>query len=87
MTEWSDYLVLDIFTELAFGKSFETKEPGDNPKKAVPHTVVQYLKFMYPVSQNKYDFLVVFLLTTAIRIDHVVSFPRSMDLAETKGAG
>lgn len=49
MTEWSDYLVLDILTELAFGQSFETKEPEKNLKKTIPHSVVRYLKLMYPV--------------------------------------
>lgn len=53
MTEWSDYLILDILTELSFGKSFETKEPGENLKKGIPHSVVRYLKLMYPVSQQK----------------------------------
>ncbi|MCJ1405164.1 hypothetical protein MMC11_008390 [Xylographa trunciseda] len=49
MTEWSDYLILDILTELSFGKSFETKEPAANPGKSIPHSVVRYLKFMYPI--------------------------------------
>jgi cytochrome P450 len=58
-TEWSasvdlsermDQLVFDIMGDLSFGKSFNTKEPGDNPLKEVPHTIVQYLKFYYPVS-------------------------------------
>ena len=53
MTEWSDYLILDILTELSFGKSFDTKEPGENLKKWVPHDVVRYLKFMYPVRPQK----------------------------------
>ena len=53
MTEWSDYLVLDILTELAFGQSFETKEPGENPKKTIPQSVVRYLSFMYPVSERQ----------------------------------
>ena len=50
MTQWSDYLILDILTELSFGKSFETKEPGENLKKGILHSVVRYLKLMYPVS-------------------------------------
>lgn len=52
MTDWSDRLILDILTELSFGKSFETKEPGDDPKKTIPHNVVRYLSFMYPVSTS-----------------------------------
>jgi len=54
MTEWSDYLILDILTELSFGESFETKEPGENPKKTIPHSIVRYLKLMYPVSPSIY---------------------------------
>ena len=49
-TEWADYLILDILTELSFGKSFETKEPGENLKNWIPHSVVRCLKLMYPVS-------------------------------------
>lgn len=60
MTEWSDYLILDILTELSFGKSFETKEPGENPKKEFPHSVLRYLKLMYPVSQQKDEITGVF---------------------------
>ena len=52
MTEWSDHLILDILTELSFGKSFETKEPGDDPKKTIPHSIVRYLSLMYPVSTS-----------------------------------
>jgi cytochrome P450 len=57
-TEWSasmdlseklDHLVFDIMGDLCFGRSFRTKEPGDNPLKEVPHNIIQYLKFYYPV--------------------------------------
>lgn len=58
-TEWSasvdlgekvDHLVFDIMGDLSFGKSFNIKEPGDNPLREVPHNIAQYLKFYYPVS-------------------------------------
>lgn len=58
-TEWSasvdlgeevDHLVFDIMGDLCFGRSFNIKEPGDNPLREVPHNIAQYLKFYYPVS-------------------------------------
>jgi cytochrome P450 len=53
--EWVDYLVLDILGDLAFGRSPETKEPQDNPLKAVPHGISQSLKFINPVRLNSID--------------------------------
>jgi hypothetical protein len=47
---WVDYLVFDILGELCFGRSFETKEPGENNLKGIPHGMTMFLKFMYPVS-------------------------------------
>lgn len=58
-TEWSasvdlgakmDFLVFDIMGDLCFGRSFNTKEPGTNPLKEVPHNIIKYLQFYYPVS-------------------------------------
>lgn len=58
-TEWStpvdftakvDALIFDIMGDLSFGKSFGIKEPGDNPLRAVPHYIVEYMRFYYPVS-------------------------------------
>jgi cytochrome P450 len=58
-TEWSapldlseriDALIFDIMGDLAFGKSFDIKEPGDNPLKVIPHSIAAYMKFYYPVS-------------------------------------
>lgn len=45
-----DNLTFDIMGDLTFGKSFEFKEPGDNPMKAIPHTITEYMRFYYPVS-------------------------------------
>ena len=47
--DWADCLVFDILGDLCFGKSFEIKEPGENPLKTVPHTITNYLLIMYPV--------------------------------------
>jgi cytochrome P450 len=52
MAEWSDYLVFDILGDLCFGKSFEIKEPGDNPLRVVPHAIATALKFYYPVGHS-----------------------------------
>lgn len=58
-TEWSasvnlgekmDHLVFDIMGDLCFGRSFNIKEPGDNPLREVPHNIIKYLQFYYPVS-------------------------------------
>jgi hypothetical protein len=60
-TEWSgslnlgeklDHLVFDIMGDLSFGRSFNIKEPGANPLREVPHNIIQYLKFYYPVGTN-----------------------------------
>ena len=51
MTEWTDYLMFDIVGDLAFGADFGTKEPdGDVKLKSIPHRIVEYVTFMYPVS-------------------------------------
>lgn len=64
-TEWSgsvdlgermDHLVFDIMGDLSFGRSFNIKEPGDNPLREVPQNIVQYLKFYYPVSISIFSF-------------------------------
>lgn len=50
MSEWSNYLVFDILGDLCFGKSLETKEPGENELKAIPGFMVAGLIFFYRVS-------------------------------------
>ncbi|KAL8735400.1 MAG: hypothetical protein Q9166_000945 [cf. Caloplaca sp. 2 TL-2023] len=52
LTNWSDCLVFDILGDLCFGKSFGIKEPGDNPFKAMPDTIISYMKFWHPVSKS-----------------------------------
>lgn len=58
-TEWSasvnlgqkmDYLVFDIMGDICFGRSFNVKEPGENTLREVPHNIIKYLEFFYPVS-------------------------------------
>ncbi|KAH9902238.1 benzoate 4-monooxygenase cytochrome P450 [Xylariomycetidae sp. FL2044] len=69
-TEWSasmdfshkiDHLAFDIMGELAFGRSFNTKEPGENPLKEVPNTTIQYFKFYYPMCHSPLLSLIIWL--------------------------
>ncbi|KAG9237994.1 benzoate 4-monooxygenase cytochrome P450 [Amylocarpus encephaloides] len=47
-----DHLTFDIMGDLSFGRSMDTKEPGSNPFKAIPHIIADYLQFMYPISNS-----------------------------------
>lgn len=49
-TDLIGFLVFDILGDLAFGRSFESKEPGDNPLKTIPENIASSLKILYPVS-------------------------------------
>ncbi|KAI1114134.1 benzoate 4-monooxygenase cytochrome P450 [Nemania sp. NC0429] len=60
-TEWStsvdlgeqvDHLVFDIMGDICFGRSFNIKEPGDNPLREVPHNITHYLKFYYSMCRS-----------------------------------
>lgn len=50
-SDLADYLVFDIMGDLSFGTSFGLKEPGENPLRHMPHTIAEYMKFLYPVSR------------------------------------
>ena len=50
ITKWSDWLVFDILGELCFGRSFEIKEPNENPLRTIPEAINAYMNFVYPVS-------------------------------------
>ncbi|KAI9788795.1 MAG: hypothetical protein M1816_006576 [Peltula sp. TS41687] len=52
LAEWSDSLVFDILGDLCFGRSFEIKEPGENPLKTIPHTIHKYLRLTYPMTRS-----------------------------------
>ncbi|KAI1172232.1 benzoate 4-monooxygenase cytochrome P450 [Nemania sp. FL0916] len=69
-TEWSDsvelsesidHLVFDIMGDLSFGKSFNIKEPGDNPLREIPQNISHYLKFYYTVIRSPFLGLIVWL--------------------------
>lgn len=50
VSRWVSYLIFDILTDLAFGKSAEIKEPGDNAHREIPFFLGKFMAFMYPVS-------------------------------------
>ena len=50
MSTLAECLVFDIMGDLSFGKSFEIKEKKENPFKTIPHSIAEYMVFMYPVS-------------------------------------
>ena len=49
LAEHVDNLVFDILGDLCFGKSFETKEAGENPFRNIPAAIHSYMRFTYPV--------------------------------------
>ncbi|KAK8037395.1 benzoate 4-monooxygenase cytochrome P450 [Apiospora marii] len=62
MSESIDTLVFDIMGDLAFGRSFDIKEPGgDNPLKVIPHTIAQYMQFYYPLCRSPFLHLLIWL--------------------------
>ncbi|KAI1763864.1 cytochrome P450 monooxygenase-like protein [Hypoxylon sp. FL1150] len=46
-TDKADALAFDIMGELSFGRSFDIKEPGQNPLKQTPHSIAAYMRFLY----------------------------------------
>ncbi|KAJ3565253.1 hypothetical protein NPX13_g7573 [Xylaria arbuscula] len=50
-SERVDALIFDIMADLGFGKSFDIKEPGDNPLKHIPHSISEYMRFYYLMSR------------------------------------
>jgi len=52
MSVLSEALVFDIMGELSFGASFDIKEKKENPFKSIPHSIAEYMQFMYPVSTH-----------------------------------
>jgi cytochrome P450 len=49
MSDVCDYLVLDVLTDLCFGQSVDTKEPGENQYREIPHAIDSFLRIIYPV--------------------------------------
>ncbi|PVH97614.1 cytochrome P450 monooxygenase-like protein [Periconia macrospinosa] len=57
----SDHFVFDVMGDLCFGASFNIKEPGDNPFRSIPHAIVQYMQFFYPLTRSPMLELVLWL--------------------------
>ena len=49
MATWCDRLLFDLLGDLCFGTNFDTKEPGENKLKSIPHAIAEFMKFFYPV--------------------------------------
>lgn len=60
-----DSLMFDIMGDLNFGASFNIKEPGDQPFKNVPHIIIEYMQFYYPVSTVQSYYTYIYLQTRA----------------------
>jgi cytochrome P450 len=61
MATWVDHLVLDLIGELAFGESLNTKEPGENALKNIPHLFMKHVTVGYVLSKSSLMELVLFL--------------------------
>ncbi|KAK5624404.1 hypothetical protein RRF57_000120 [Xylaria bambusicola] len=53
-TEKFNALIFDITGDLCFGRSFDVKEPGENPLKAVPNLLADYMMFYYPFCRSPF---------------------------------
>jgi cytochrome P450 len=49
LAEWTDYLMFDLFGDVCFGKQNDTKEPGENPLRRIPHAIALYMRIHNPV--------------------------------------
>ncbi|KAI0451851.1 benzoate 4-monooxygenase cytochrome P450 [Xylaria acuta] len=54
ITEKINELTFDIMGDLCFGRSFNVKEPGENPLKEVPRCITDYLLFYYPFCRSPF---------------------------------
>ncbi|KAH7130094.1 cytochrome P450 monooxygenase-like protein [Dendryphion nanum] len=45
-------LFFDLLGDLAFGAQFNTKEPGPNKLKEIPHFMEKYMQFLYPIAKS-----------------------------------
>jgi cytochrome P450 len=49
VSKWSDSLQFDIMAELCYGKSFDTKEPGENELRSIPEDIAEFMWLMFRV--------------------------------------
>ncbi|KAL3469698.1 cytochrome P450 [Aspergillus californicus] len=52
MSDACDHLVLDVLCDLCFGRSVETKEPGKNEYRDIPHIIASFLQILYPLGHS-----------------------------------
>lgn len=52
MSDTCDHLVLDVLCDLCFGRTVDTKEPGENEYRKIPHVIADFLKILYAVCQS-----------------------------------
>jgi cytochrome P450 len=57
LSQWATYLLFDMFGDIYFGSSNNTKEPGANDLKRIPHNITRYLRFYNPVSPPAFPIL------------------------------
>jgi cytochrome P450 len=50
MSTWADSLQFDIMAELCYGKSFATKEPGENNLRTIPRDIAEFMWLMFRVN-------------------------------------
>ena len=56
-----DCLVFDLIGDLCFGESFNTKEPGENKLRKIPHLIMKHVKIGYVLSKSSLLGLVLYL--------------------------
>lgn len=61
MSDTCDHLVLDVLCDLCFGRTVDTKEPGENEYRKIPHIIAFFLKILYPLGHSPWLNLVVWL--------------------------
>jgi hypothetical protein len=54
LAELADYLMFDLFGDICFGKTNNTKEPGPNRLKEIPHAIAAYVRFYNAVNSEPY---------------------------------
>ncbi|KAF2272270.1 benzoate 4-monooxygenase cytochrome P450 [Westerdykella ornata] len=61
MSTWMDHLIFDIMGDLCFGQTFNTKEPGENSLKKMPHLILKQIYVGYILSKSPLFELLIFL--------------------------
>jgi cytochrome P450 len=50
ISKWTEYLMIDTFGDICFGRKNGTMEPGENELKVIPRNIARYLRVYNPVS-------------------------------------